>query len=86
MQVIETPGHTKGSVSFYEKKNKLLFSGDCLFKGNIGRYDLESGSKEEMKESLEKLLKLDSKVLLPGHGEILRENYEDNIKEVKTLI
>ena len=81
IKVIGTPGHTKGSASFYEKRNKILFSGDCLFKGSIGRYDLPSSSKQDMMNSLKKLLKIDYRILLPGHGLILKENQDENIEK-----
>ena len=80
LKVIETPGHTKGSVCFYEGKNKLLFSGDCLFRGSIGRYDLPSASKQDTLKSLKKLLEQDYKILLPGHGTILNERQKENIQ------
>ena len=80
LKVICTPGHTKGSISFYEENNKILFSGDCLFKGSIGRYDLPSSSKQDVLESLKKLLKIDYRILLPGHGLILKENQNENIE------
>jgi len=67
IQVIETPGHTSGSVSYLIQDN--LFSGDTLFYHTHGRTDLPSGSEEEMKRSLEKLLKLDENIkVFPGHG------------------
>jgi len=80
LKVICTPGHTKGSISFYEENNKILFSGDCLFKGSIGRYDLPSSSKQDVLESLKKLLKIDYRILLPGHGLVLKENQDENIE------
>ncbi|MFH1391276.1 MAG: MBL fold metallo-hydrolase [Candidatus Diapherotrites archaeon] len=86
LKVIETPGHTRGSVSFYDEKNKILFSGDTLFKGTIGRYDLNSSSKEELTESIKKISQLDYKILLPSHGEILRENQKENIEAAFKLL
>jgi len=68
LQVIETPGHTKGSICIYDSKRKTLFSGDTLFfENNIGRMDLPTSIPEKMKESLDKLKELDWKVLCPGH-------------------
>lgn len=86
LKVIETPGHTKGSVCFYDEKNKLLFSGDTLFEKSIGRYDLPTSNKEELKDSIEKLLKLDFNLLLPGHMDIVKENQKDNLKEARKLL
>jgi len=70
IEIIKTPGHTPGSVCFYNKKNKLLFSGDTLFLGLRGRTDFSYGSTKDIFVSLKKLMKLekDTKVL-SGHGE-----------------
>ena len=67
LQIHYTPGHTAGSVCVQYKN--LLFSGDTLFAGSIGRTDLYSGDEMQMAQSLEYLKKLphDLKVL-PGHG------------------
>lgn len=68
--IIKTPGHTPGSVCFYNRKNKLLFSGDTLFAGLRGRTDFRYGSTPNIFKSLKKLMKLDKDTLvLPGHGE-----------------
>ncbi|MFA6936338.1 MAG: MBL fold metallo-hydrolase [Bacilli bacterium] len=69
--VLNTPGHSKGSVCFWFKKEKALFSGDTLFSVDIGRVDLPGGSMKEMTESL-KLLKTlpDDLTVYPGHEEI----------------
>lgn len=72
VEVIKTPGHTPGGVSFYCQKDGLLFSGDTLFVDGVGRTDLSYGSKNNLNESTEKLryyLNLGAR-LLPGHGEI----------------
>lgn len=69
-EIIETPGHTKGSICLYEKKQKIIFTGDTMFKGSHGRTDFPDGSQEEMDKSLKKLSSLPSDVkVLPGHGE-----------------
>jgi hydroxyacylglutathione hydrolase len=69
LRVITTPGHTTGSVSYYSEEAKLLFSGDTLFRGSIGRTDMPGGSyDEEMRSITEKLLVLpDETIVLPGH-------------------
>jgi hydroxyacylglutathione hydrolase len=70
IEVIKTPGHTPGSVCFYNKKNKLLFSGDTLFAKCRGRTDFKYGSTKKIFESLKNLMKLEKETLvLPGHGE-----------------
>jgi glyoxylase-like metal-dependent hydrolase (beta-lactamase superfamily II) len=76
LTVDHTPGHTRGSVTFrtpYAEGDvtELMFSGDLLFAGSIGRTDLPGGDHPTMLRSLrEKVLTLpDSIVVLPGHGE-----------------
>ncbi|HBG45872.1 MAG TPA: MBL fold metallo-hydrolase [Deltaproteobacteria bacterium] len=70
LQVIHTPGHTKGGVCLYMKEDKLLFTGDTLFAGSIGRTDFEGGSMDEIMDSImRKILPLgDSVRVFPGHG------------------
>ena len=70
IEIIKTPGHTPGSVCFYNKNNKLLFSGDTLFAGLRGRTDFKYGSTKKIFESLKKLMELDKETkVLSGHGE-----------------
>lgn len=65
-EVIHTPGHTQGSICLYD--GETLISGDTIFAyGGFGRVDM-GGSIKNMKQSIKKLLKLDIKYLLPGHG------------------
>jgi len=66
--VIHTPGHSPGSICLYG--NGLVFTGDTLFVGGVGRTDLEGGSLELLVSSIRnKLFKLpDSTVVLPGHN------------------
>ena len=69
IKVIETPFHTKGSVCYYLKDSGLLFSGDTLFKGSIGRDDLPGAEPSKKKSSLAKLMTLpDNTKVFPGHG------------------
>ncbi len=67
LEVLHTPGHTQGSLSFYTEG--MLFSGDTLFQGSIGRTDRPGGNFElEMASIVDKLLALpDDTVVLPGH-------------------
>ena len=70
LKIIKTPGHTPGSVCIYNRKNKILFSGDTLFKDCRGRTDFKYGSTENIFNSLKKIVKLPEKtVVLSGHGE-----------------
>lgn len=68
-EVLETPGHSPGSVSFHFSDHALLFSGDVLFAGAVGRTDLPGGHAPTLLASIEKLtaLPLDT-VVYCGHG------------------
>ena len=74
--MIHTPGHTPGSLSFYTEG--MLFSGDTLFQGSIGRTDLPGGDYDrEMASIVDKLLSLpDDTVVLPGHMRETRIGFE----------
>jgi glyoxylase-like metal-dependent hydrolase (beta-lactamase superfamily II) len=68
-EVIHTPGHSRGSSCFYFPEEKILFSGDVLFRGSVGRVDLPCSEPEKMHESIEKIMKLPDEVIVyPGHG------------------
>jgi glyoxylase-like metal-dependent hydrolase (beta-lactamase superfamily II) len=69
-EILFTPGHSPGSISFYSKPNKILISGDVLFQGSIGRTDLPGGSFQILVESIKtKLYNLPEDVIVyPGHG------------------
>ena len=69
-QIIETPGHTPGHVAFYNSDNKLLLTGDTLFRESIGRTDLPGGDYSWiMRSILDKLIPLGNDVhFYPGHG------------------
>jgi hydroxyacylglutathione hydrolase len=67
--VFHTPGHTKGSVCL--KFDDILFTGDTLFKGSIGRTDLFGGSPQQMKQSLRFIRSLNHDYsIYPGHDNI----------------
>lgn len=69
-RVIDTAGHTPGGISFYLQKEGIVFTGDSLFQGSIGRTDFPGGSMKELTGSIKKnLFSLpDSTVVLSGHG------------------
>jgi len=70
LRSIHVPGHCPGHLAFYAEKEKVLFAGDVLFRGSIGRTDLERGDYATLiKNITEKLLILpDETVVYPGHG------------------
>lgn len=78
LQVLHTPGHTAGSVCYYLEKEKLLFSGDTIFAGSVGRTDFPTGNMSTLLNSVkEVILKLPDDVeIYPGHGEQTNVGYE----------
>ena len=69
LQALHTPGHTEGSVCFYLPKEGVLFSGDLLFAGNVGRIDLPGGDAKQMEASLARVATLPPATrVFPGHG------------------
>jgi hydroxyacylglutathione hydrolase len=67
---LHTPGHTEGSTCFYNERDAVLFSGDLLFKGSCGRWDLPGGDLVEMQKSLARVMTLPASTkVYPGHGE-----------------
>ena len=84
--VMHVPGHTRGCVAY--KYKRFLFSGDILFKGAIGRFDLPTSSKADITRSLKRIITecKDNTVVYPGHGHfttILTEKHENQyIKEL----
>ena len=75
-KVMETPGHSKGSVCYFIEN--LMVAGDVLFKESVGRTDLDGGSSEEMKDTfINKIMNLDENyIVLTGHGEPTTIGYE----------
>ena len=78
LTVLYTPGHTKGGVCFWEKEQKLCFSGDTLFRGTVGRADLYGGDIETLLKSVrERMAKIpDDTQIYPGHGPATTMGYE----------
>ena len=69
-RVIHTPGHTSGGSCLYSEEEKLLFSGDTLFRGTWGRTDVPTGDFEAIISSITKKLMIlpDETIVYPGHG------------------
>jgi len=76
-EVIHTPGHSPGGVTFVFEKQSSLISGDCLFRGGIGRTDLIGGDQQTLLESIRKLYQFpDHYNVLSGHGPKTTIGYE----------
>ncbi|MFP4169842.1 MAG: MBL fold metallo-hydrolase [Methanomassiliicoccales archaeon] len=71
-RVLHTPGHSAGSVVLFDGSDGSLISGDTVFAGGVGRWDLPSGDYGELVHSLRKLRELDATDLYPGHGPCAR--------------
>ena len=69
-RVIHTPGHTSGGSCLYCEEEKLLFSGDTLFRGTWGRTDVPTGNFEDVINSITKKMMIlpDETIVYPGHG------------------
>jgi glyoxylase-like metal-dependent hydrolase (beta-lactamase superfamily II) len=84
--VIHTPGHSPGCICLYEKDEKVLLSGDTLFKGSIGNLSFATARPKKMWESLKKLEKLPGETkVYPGHGPsttILSESWLGNAEKI----
>ena len=81
LEVMETPGHSTGSLCLYEPRAKVLFSGDTVFPdGNIGRTDMYGGSTPDLVASIERLTGLDVEIMYPGHMEITGRDVKRQIQ------
>lgn len=71
LEVLHTPGHTEGGICLYLLGEGVLFTGDTLFAGSVGRTDFPGGSWPELERSIrERIYSLpEETVVLPGHGE-----------------
>lgn len=84
LEVIHTPGHTKGSIVLFNRENNVLFSGDTIFEKAYGRTDLKTGSHDDMRKSIDKLCDMfDNVKVLPGHGESF--NFKDSKRIIRLL-
>lgn len=70
LKAISVPGHSPGSLVYYCEKEHCMFSGDTLFKGSIGRADLEGGNFDDLRENIMSRLFVlpDNTMVYPGHG------------------
>ena len=85
---IVTKGHTNGSACFFIKNDKIMFTGDTLFKNTFGRTDLYGGDIESMYHSLNDILfNMDEDILcFPGHGETTNIGYEKKHNDIFSYI
>ena len=80
--IYHTPGHSPGSLSIHWPERKALFTGDLVFYRGIGRTDFLEGNPKLIRESIERMSRLDTEIMLPGHGELVMgkekvlENFE----------
>ncbi len=76
-EVLHTPGHSPGSVVFKVESEKVLFTGDLLFAGSIGRTDFPGGDPQQMVRSLKRVLDLAGDyTIYPGHGPVTKLSVE----------
>lgn len=68
LRIIKIPGHTPGSVGFYNQNDKWIISGDVIFKEGTGNTKTKYGSETDLKTSIAKIKALKS-IIYPGHGE-----------------
>jgi len=67
--VLHLPGHTSGSIAFWDKDEGVIFTGDTLFEGAYGRTDFPDGNEQEIFTSLRRLFAMDGNIkVYPGHG------------------
>ena len=82
LRIIHTPGHSPASICFYSPTDKFLIAGDLVFEHGVGRTDLPFGNKEALRASIRRISLLETELLLPGHGRVIKgqtdikRNYE----------
>ena len=85
LRVIDTPGHTPGSICLYDEATSGLFSGDTVFTPGIGRTDLPGGSFGRIAESVRLISKLNIIGIYPGHGDA-SEHGNDHISVALRMV
>ena len=82
-RIFHTPGHSPGGICLYRPDQRVLFTGDLIFREGMGRTDLPGGNGVQLKASIRRLSELDIDYILPGHGGIIsgarevRRNFEE---------
>lgn len=70
LEVISTPGHTKGSICLYNRKDGFMLTGDTIFAESFGRFDLYGGDRSALVGSLTSMHRFDRGLIIyPGHGD-----------------
>jgi hydroxyacylglutathione hydrolase len=81
-QVLETPGHSLGSICLYHEREQVLLSGDTVFAfGDFGRYDLPGGDYRSLLSSIKRLSELSVKRLYPGHGPVIEDDAQQHLEK-----
>ena len=85
LKILHTPGHARESISIYWPDEKLLICGDLIFAYGVGRTDFSGGDFDVLKDSIERMSKIDLEYILPGHGEVLygKVNVKKNFEYIK---
>jgi glyoxylase-like metal-dependent hydrolase (beta-lactamase superfamily II) len=84
--VIHIPGHSMGGIALYEPIAKILIPGDVIYADYaIGRFDLFGADAAQLKDSLERLSKIDVDILLPGHNQIMKGVPADYVRKTMKM-
>jgi hydroxyacylglutathione hydrolase len=83
LTVLQTPGHTRGGISFHSPKEQIIFAGDELFRLSVGRWDLPGGNYRTLVETIRTLFAPlpDVTVVYPGHGDSTTIGFERKYNE-----
>jgi len=71
VEILETPGHSPGSISLFRKDDRMLFTGDLVFEQGVGRTDFPGGDGQLLKKSIQRCRALHPSAILSGHGEMI---------------
>jgi len=85
-EVVHTPGHTAGGICLFDRNSGDLISGDTVFVGGVGRWDLESGNHTALVASVKNLISLNPKAIYPGHGESTTKDAAMAVKDALTYL
>jgi hydroxyacylglutathione hydrolase len=86
LKVIHTPGHSAGSICLLDERDKALISGDTVFVGGVGRWDLPSGDYATLVRSVKTLYGLAPASIYPGHGPCGVGNGKEQIAEALSYL